>query len=304
MGIEAMRNFFHSHGFKEILTPPAVENPGMETHIHPFQLYQCKQSKLSQLYLHTSPEFEMKQVLAQVRELSKIYTISYCFRDEPHSPHHRNQFLMLEWYRRDANYFAIMDDIENLVNSLKTQFDKDTIKFERRTIQDIVQEYANFDILAFEDASELKNKISKDLKSVPLPSQDCEYDDYFFLIFLNLIEPHLKNHPYLILSEYPAPLAALSTIKENDPRVCERFECYIKGIEIANCFNESTDLIEITNRFKQQAKFKKETYGYELSAPEQFFQMMERGYPNSAGVALGVERLMGTLFNLENPFYR
>ena len=109
MGIEAMRNFFQSLDFKEILTPPAVENPGMETHIHPFQLFHCQQNKLSQLYLHTSPEFEMKQVLAQNEELSKIYTISYCFRDEPHSPHHRNQFLMLEWYRRGANYFAIMD---------------------------------------------------------------------------------------------------------------------------------------------------------------------------------------------------
>ena len=246
----------------------------------------------------------MKQVLAQNEELSKIYTISYCFRDEPHSPHHRNQFLMLEWYRRGANYFAIMDDIENLVNSLKTQFKKDVVKFERRTVQDIMQEYANLDILEYEDASELKNKISKDLKSVPLPSQNCEYDDYFFLIFLNLIEPHLKNHPYLILSEYPAPLAALSTIKENDPRVCERFECYIKGIEIANCFNESTDINEIKSRFKQQSDFKKEIYGYQLPNPEQFLQMMQKGYPKSAGIALGVERLIGTLFELENPFYR
>ena len=281
-----------------------VENPGMETHIHPFRLKKAHQNNDTNFYLHTSPEFEMKQVLTYCDELENIYTITYCFRDEPHSPDHRPQFLMLEWYRRNVHYNKIMEDTENLTKYLLEKFERPFPQFEKISIADIFKEYTNLNILDFESAKELKEKISKDMKSVPLPSKDCEYDDYFFLIFLNLIEPHLKNHPYLFLYEYPAPLAALSTLKETDSRVCERFEYYINGTEIANCFNELTDHELLLKRFKDQAKSKSEIYGYELPFPEQFMQAMKNGYPKSSGIALGVERLIGSILKVDNPFYR
>lgn len=120
--IRALRQFFQEKGFLESLTPPLVENPGMETHIHPFQAYSVRDGKTRDLYLHSSPEFCLKELLADhaTEKIDKLYSLSYCFRDEPTSPIHRPQFLMLEWYRLNARYEAIMDDVESLINHCLT----------------------------------------------------------------------------------------------------------------------------------------------------------------------------------------
>ncbi len=106
-----------------------------------------------------------------------------------------------------------------------------------------------------------------------------------------------------MITEFPAPLSALSTLKASDPRVCERFEVYINGIELCNCFNELTDPIEQKKRFAAQNELKKKLYGYELPEPKAFYHTMDKGLPPSAGIALGVERLLHSLFDIENPFY-
>lgn len=285
-----------------MLTPPAVENPGMETHIHPFKLYHAKDKKLSELYLHTSPEFHMKKLLAESEDFDKIFTISYCFRDEPSSAIHRNQFLMLEWYRKNEYYEKIMNDVEGLIDHTGREFKKTFQSFPRVSVQDLFFEYLNFDILNFLSTPDLKEKIQTDYKDVPLPDSECSWDDYYFLLFLNKIEPELKNHPYLLIKEFPAPLAALSTLSEEDPRVCERFEVYLKGIELCNCFNELTDFDEQKQRFELQKDEKKKLYGYDLPWPEQFMQTQKK-LPTSSGIALGVERLLYSLTDVENPFF-
>lgn len=298
--------FFKAQGFRDVLTPPAVENPGMETHIHPFQLTQARNSKLTPMYLHTSPEFCMKELLAsQEDSFDKIFTLSYCFRDEPTSPIHRSQFLMLEWYRKNTHYTQIMDDCDNLIKNLQQSLaTKNQIQtFERASIAEIFKEFLQLDILDFLDTKELKEKIKKDFKTVILPEQDCSWDDYYFLLFLNLIEPELKNYSYLLLYEFPAPLAALSTLKKEDKRVCERFEIYMDGIELCNSFNELTDYKELKSRFETQKCDKQKLYNYDLPWPKQFMKMMKDGYPESSGIALGVERLLKIMQKIENPFY-
>ncbi|MCO4753512.1 MAG: hypothetical protein KC478_03475, partial [Bacteriovoracaceae bacterium] len=192
--------------------------------------------------------------------------------------------------------------LENNKYPIKASF-KD-FSVQKLTVQEVIQQECGFDILDFLDTSELKHKIQKDFKDVPLPSSECDWDDYFFLLFLNKVEPLFKNIPYLMLYEFPAPLAALSTLKEGDNRVAERFEIYLNGIELCNCFNELTDLASQKERFTQQALDKKRLYSYELPTPEVLYQAMERGFPSSAGVALGVERLLAALIEIENPFYR
>ena len=258
------------------------------------------------MYLHTSPEFCMKDLLSRQDEnFNNIFTVSYCFRDEPNSEIHRNQFLILEWYRKNAHYTEIMNDCENLIkhvqSTLKT---KNQIQhFERATISEIFQEILKIEILDFLDLDDLKNKIKKDFKTVILPEQDCAWDDYYFLLFLNLIEPVLKNYPYILLCEFPAPLAALSTIKKTDQRVCERFEIYMDGIELCNAFNELTDFDELKTRFEFQKQEKKALYNYDLPWPEHFMSVMQNGYPKSSGIALGVERLLKVMQKVETPFY-
>lgn len=283
-----------------------VENPGMETHIHPFQVFHAKDKKSSGKYLHTSPEFCMKELLANTDEnFDNIFTVSYCFRDESSSEIHRSQFLMLEWYRKNAFYTSIMDDCENLIKYLgKTLETKNRIdNFQRVTIRDLFLETLNIDILNFLDRKNLRDKIKSDFKDVILPEAECSWDDYYFLLFLNLVEPVLKNHPYILLYEYPAPLAALSTLNPEDSRVCERFEIYMDGIELCNSFNELTDYQELKLRFEAQAAEKKEIYNYDLPWPSTFMDVMKNGYPKSSGIALGVERLLKVLQKVENPFY-
>jgi elongation factor P--(R)-beta-lysine ligase len=306
--LQLIRNFFTQQGFLDVLTPPAVENPGMEVHIHPFQLFSVNKGKQSPFFLHTSPEFCLKQLLSDPSEdLENIFSLSYCFRDEPNSPIHRSQFIMLEWYRKNARYEKIMDDVESLITyCLKSTLPVRRALLDqsmtRKTMQDLFYEFLGIDILNYLGKDEIKSLL-KNYPDVPVPSVDCDWDDYFFLLYLNKIEPQLKKYPLLLIYEFPAPLSALSTLKKTDTRVCERFEVYINGVELCNCFNELTDLNEQKKRFKDQAAAKKRIYGYELPEPQEFYNSLNKGLPPSAGVALGVERLLSSLFEIENPFY-
>lgn len=298
--IKSIRTFFDNEKFLDVITPPMVQNPGMETHIHPFQVAHARTNSMSEWYLHTSPEFHMKELLSE--GLEKIFTISYAFRDEPLAPHHRPQFLMLEWYRKNAHYTQIMDDCENLFSFCTNK----KISFERATVQEIFEDMLKIDILNFLDKKDLKELIEKNFKDIPLPIQgeNLSWDDYYFLLFLNKIEPHLAHHPYLLLYEFPYHLSALSTLKNDDPRVCERFEIYANGIELCNCFNELTDLNILKKRFAEQALEKKNLYGYELPEPVVLYNAMTRGLPQSAGIALGIERLLKVFSGTENPFWK
>lgn len=296
----------------DVLTPPAVQNPGMEVHIHPFQLHSVSSNKLKPYYLHTSPEFCLKELLADEGEdLNKIFSVSYCFRDEPDSTIHRHQFLMLEWYRKHERYEAIMQDVERLIDYCLKEGAKKGMplrpgisqaKMVSMTMQEIFQQELGIDILNFLTLDSIRELLKK-FPDVPVPQSELLWDDYFFLLYLNKIEPQLKKYPSLLIKEFPAPLSALSTLKASDPRVCERFEVYVNGFELCNCFNELTNFEEQKKRFLQQSQEKKKLYGYQLPEPEIFYATMKKGYPPSAGIALGVERLLHSLFEVENPFF-
>lgn len=275
-------------------------------------VYSVREKKNLPFYLHTSPEFCLKELLADKDEdLSHIFSLTYCFRDEPASPIHRPQFIMLEWYRKNARYEKIMEDVEALIEYCLENGEKKKLpvrkeikgqKLIRRTMQEMFQEVLQVDILNHLTIPSIRELLKK-FPEVPVPEAELLWDDYFFLLFLNKIEPKLKDYPLLMITEFPAPLSALSTLKKSDPRVCERFEVYINGIELCNCFNELTDLDEQRKRFTQQALEKKTLYSYELPAPHTFYNSLEKGLPPSAGIALGVERLLHCLFEVENPFF-
>lgn len=306
--IQTIREFFHHKDFLEALTPPMVANPGMETHIHPFRVHSTLRNLATDYYLHTSPEFCLKELLSLRDEsLKNIYSISYCFRDEPESPIHRPQFLMLEWYRVNERYEQIMQDVEDLIEFCLSQTYlpirenlKDQ-KMTRLTMEELWLETIKVSPLDYLDPKELRKLITLDFKDVPLPKEELSWDDYFFLLFLNKIEPHLTNWPLLMVYEFPAPLAALSTLKNE--KVCERFEVYINGMELCNAYNELTDPVEQRRRFEIQNRDKKSLYSYQLPTPERFLQSLERGLPPCAGIALGVERLLTGTCEVENPFF-
>lgn len=306
--IQTIREFFHHKGFLETLTPPMVPNPGMETHIHPFRVHSTIRSQNTDFFLHTSPEFCLKELLSMKEEnLKNIYSISYCFRDEPQSPIHRPQFLMLEWYRLHERYERIMQDVEDLITfclqqpQLPIRPELQSTRMIRMTMEELWLETVKSSPLELLEKNELKKFIALNHKDVPLPKEDLSWDDYFFLLFLNKIEPHLKRWPLLMIYEFPAPLAALSTLK--NPKVCERFEVYVNGIELCNAYNELTDANEQKKRFQQQNQDKKNLYSYSLPEPERFLQSLDRGLPACAGIALGVERLLTGLCEIDDPFF-
>lgn len=280
----------------------------MEVHIHPFQLQSVVKNKVIPRYLHTSPEFALKELLSRPEEkLDKIFSISYCFRDEPDSPIHRSQFLMLEWYRKHERYEKIMHDTEALIqycldSKLPIRKELKDQSLVKKTMQQLFLEILNVDILEYLDVPSIK-KLLQRYPDVPVPASECEWDDYFFLLYLNKIEPEIEKIPMLLVYEFPSPLSALSTLKESDPRVCERFEVYINGVELCNCFNELTDVKEQKRRFAEQNLLKQRLYGYQLPEPMTFYSSLERGLPPSAGIALGVERLFLALCDVENPFF-
>lgn len=298
---QAIRDFFKQEDFLEVQVPPMVKNPGMEAHLHPFQIKSINAGIDTDWFLHTSPEFHMKELLSEGFE--NIFNLSYCFRDEPDSQTHRPQFLMLEWYRANTRYEKIMDDSEALLQyCLNYLREKNVecisdIEIERLTVEQAFKKYVGFSILEGDLLENIQyaypQYYSEDLKKLP-------WEDLFYLIFLNEIEPRLNN---TLLYEYPAELAALSTLKESDPRVCERFEIYLNGVEICNCFNELTDLAIQKERMKEESKKKLSLYGYKLNKPEVLYSALEKGLPPSAGIALGVERLYSALTGIENPFY-
>jgi lysyl-tRNA synthetase class 2 len=280
----------------------------MEVHIHPFQLHSVVKNEVIPSYLHTSPEFALKELLGRPEEnLDKVFSISYCFRDEPESLVHRSQFLMLEWYRKHERYEQIMQDTQDLIqyclnSQLPVRKELKNKTMVKKTMQQLFQEILNIDILEYLDVPSIKNLLKR-FPDVPVPATECEWDDYFFLLYLNRIEPEISKIPMLMVYEFPAPLSALSTFKKTDPRVCERFEVYINGIELCNCFNELTDVQEQKKRFAEQNILKQRLYRYQLPEPKKFYSAMERGFPPSAGIALGVERLFLALCDVENPFF-
>ena len=309
--VEAIRLFFMQHDFLETPTPPVVENPGMETHLHPFKVSSTyKEIKRTQpLYLQTSPEFHMKKLLSEGH--TQIYNLSYCFRDEPSSETHRFQFLMLEWYRAHEYYKKILEDTLLLIEFVRQHLHgkgievRDKLEVHHFTVEYLFQKFVNINILNHLEAQDLKEVLQNKHPKLLPPHEDVwPWEDYFHFAFLNMIEPQFKDLDLVVVDEFPAPLAALSTLKKDNPKVCERFEIYINGIELCNCFNELTDLAEQKRRMKEEAVQKMNLYHYELPEPTLLLSALEKGIPPSAGIALGVERLlMGLSLSPKNSFY-
>ncbi len=309
--VSGIKAFFNQRGFLETPVPLAVSHPGLEAHLHPFRLHSARTQAPTDLYLNTSPEFAMKELLSLGFE--KIYSLNWSYRDEPKGAHHRPQFLMLEWYRAREHYSKLMSETQELINFSFEHLSAQGAPVKKGlnrsiqsvTVEELFSEYAGFSILEYIDRREdLYQKIKSDFKELPLPRLDeVSWDDLFFIVFLNLIEPKLQNIDFLLVKEYPAPLAALSTLARQDPRVCERFEIYARGVELCNCFNELTNLDEQVARFQSESKLKEQLYHYQLPEAQVLFEALGRGLPSSTGNALGVERLLAALTDYQDGFY-
>jgi lysyl-tRNA synthetase class 2 len=289
-----IRAFFNAQGFLETPTPLLVPCPGMEVHIQPFKLE-------SGAYLPTSPEFAMKRLL--VGGLNKIFQICPAFRYEPNSPHHHPEFTMLEWYRTHAGYEDIMRDTENLFESIAVQlFGQPKIPYQGKTIsvktpwprmrvRDLFLEHAQVDLVK----SHHPELLAKDCERLGLkPSATDSWNDLYFRIWLNFIEPKLPQDQAVFVTRYPASQSALAVIDQDTDgsRWSKRFELYLGGLELGNAFEELTDPVEQRERFIADMQERKKLYGEESPIDEGLLAALEEGLPPSGGIAIGVDRMV------------
>lgn len=298
--LAAIRAFFAKRGFLECDTPALVAAPGMEPHLAPFETtLHTVEGKTLSAFLVTSPEYSLKKLLAAGFE--RIYDLSRVYRDgEEWGKTHNPEFTMLEWYRAYASYTDIMDDVEELVRhaakevvgDARVPFRGGTIdlsSWERLSVADAFRQYAGMDSVALWDRDALFAAVrAKGYR----PEEKETYDDLFFRVFLNEVEPCLGRLRPTILFDYPAPLAALAKIKEEDPRVCERFEVYVGGLELANAFTELNDPEEQRARLVAERSHRRKLKKPQLPIDEDFLAALAVGMPPAGGIALGVDRLV------------
>ena len=298
-----VRRHLGSRGWDEVETPCLVPAPGMEPHIQAFEVPFAPEGggPPHPLYLHTSPEYAMKRLLAEGFE--RIFQLARVFRNGELSATHNPEFTMLEMYRAGADHRGIMADLEELVAACARALDPAgaprgrfrgleldlAAPFERVTVADAFAQ-AGVDLAGCGgDAGRLRAEGRR--RGID-PGPDGEgFDDAFFRIFLEAVEPGLGRRRPVYLVDWPASMAALARISADDPRWAERFELYAAGLELANGFAELNDAAEQRRRLVEErglrARLGRPTYPID----ERFLEAVGR-MPDAGGVALGLDRLL------------
>ena len=306
--IRTIRDYFDEQQFWEVDTPALQVCPGMEVHLRAFstEMVSPLGEKTETRHLHTSPELSMKKLL--VAGMPKIYQVCHCFRNEERGQTHLPEFTMLEWYRAHTDYTAMMADTENIVKLCAQKCGVDTLRFgqitcrpfekwEKITVFEAFEKYAGIDLLPTLDKDPAllppPDLLKKQAEQAGIWCSDGDsWEDIFFRIMMEKIEPFLGHNVPTILYDYPTCLGALARRKLNNERVCERFEAYICGVELCNAFSELTDAVEQRRRFETDQKTKQRLYGYTYPIDEDFMDALSFGMPDASGNALGVDRLI------------
>lgn len=285
----------------EVDTPALVRYPGTEPHLDPLKTKLITRNIGERdAYLITSPEFSLKKMITA--GFGNVFELAKCFRNgEAVGGKHNPEFLMLEWYRVEADYTNLMDETEELLNFICEQifsvnsfsYNGQTINlkrpWERASVRDLFLQHLDLDLdvcrnerdLLAGEAEKRGQKIKK----------EDSFDDIFFKMFLNKIEPNFPaDHP-LIVYDYPLPMAALACQSKSNPLYAERFEVYLGGMELANAFSELIDPVEQCRRFLREQKARASLGKDTDVLDEGLLKALEAGMPATAGIALGVDRL-------------
>jgi lysyl-tRNA synthetase class 2 len=303
----ALRRFFVGNGYLEVETPLLVPTPGMEPHINAFEAPFVPETDVGRartLYLHTSPEYAMKRLLA--RGAGPVFQICKVFRNGEVSRTHNPEFTMLEFYRPNADYHAIMDDLEQALeeagrSATGGEPGADPAFFTRRpyerlTVRDAVLRETGVDLRACPDGASLKRAA----EAAGVRTGDAtSFDDVFFHLFLQKVEHRLGHERPTFLMEYPASMAALSRLKPGDPAVAERVELYAKGLELANGFSELTDPVEQRARLLEEQALRG-TLGRSVYPLDERFLDAVGQMPPSAGIAVGLDRILMLLLGVQS----
>ncbi|MDQ0345872.1 EF-P lysine aminoacylase EpmA [Ancylobacter vacuolatus] len=299
----ALRAAFIERDFIEVETPILQVSPGNETHLKAFSTeLERPDGSRAPLYLHTSPEFTAKKLLAAGEQ--RLFTFARVFRNGERTPLHHPEFTMLEWYRAHEGYEALMDDCAALmavaarmVGAPVFQFDglscDVTLAPERLTVTQAFSRFAGIDLMATVGAGgNDRDALWQAARAAAIRvAPDDTWADVFTRVMVEKIEPHLGIGRPTILCDYPTSEAALARPKPSDPRVAERFELYVCAVELANGFGELTDPAEQRRRFDTWMDEKERLYGERYPVDEDFLAALAQ-MPEASGIALGFDRLV------------
>jgi lysyl-tRNA synthetase class 2 len=299
---KAIRAWFDEQGFVEVETGILQVSPGNETHLHaPRTELTSATGALATRYLRTSPEFACKKLLAAGEP--RIFEFARVFRDRERGDLHLPEFTMLEWYRADAAYDAVMADSVVIIAHAAQATGIGRFSFrgssadpfaepELLTVAAAFERFAGIDLLATIAGSEGDRAgLAAAARTRVRIADDDTWSDIFSKVLVKHIEPNLGQGRLTVLFEYPAPEAALARAKASDPRVAERFEIYACGVELANGFGELTDAEVQRRRFMQAMDEKARRYGERYPLDEDFLDAVAK-MPEASGVALGFDRLV------------
>jgi elongation factor P--(R)-beta-lysine ligase len=299
-----LRRFFEERGFTEVEAAALQVSPGNEAHLHAFATeLRATGGGRRPLYLHTSPEFACKKLLAAGER--RIFDFARVFRNRERSGLHHPEFTLLEWYRAGEPYEVLMEDCTALLALTAEIAGASTFRYrsaaadpfaepERVTVAEAFDRHAGIDLLASmgpagePDRSRLAEAAGRaGIRVAP----DDGWSDIYSRILVERIEPRLGLGRATVLYEYPVSEAALARPTARDPRVAERFELYLCGVELANAFGELTDPAEQRRRFEGEMEEKARVYGERYPIDEDFLAALA-AMPQASGIALGFDRLV------------
>jgi lysyl-tRNA synthetase class 2 len=299
----AIRSWFEAQGFVEVETAALQVSPGNETHLHAFATELIDpDGERRPVYLHTSPEFACKKLLAAGEE--RIFTFAQVYRNRERGALHHPAFTMLEWYRAGAPYETLMEDCSALLAIAAKAAGATTFSWrgrsidplappERLSVADAFERLAAIDLAATLGGSAPdRDALARAAVAAGLKVAAADtWGDIFSRILVAKVDPALGHGRATLLTEYPAHLAALARPKPGDPRVAERFELYACGVELANAFGELTDPAEERRRLEEEMAEKQRRYGERYPIDEDFLAALAH-MPPAAGAALGFDRLV------------
>jgi len=300
--VAALRAWFAAHDFVEVETAALQVSPGNETHLHAFgTTLIAPDGAASPLYLRTSPEFACKKLLAAGEP--RIVEFAKAFRNRERGALHHPEFTLVEWYRAGEPYQVLMADCAALMAEAARAAGVKQFSFrggmadpfaapERLTVAEAFSRFADIDLLAtLPDGKPDRERLARaaQVANIRTAANDS-WGDIFSRILVERIEGNLGIGRATLLDEYPSVQAALAK-PASDPRVAERFELYICGVELANGFGELTDAVEQRRRLEQEMAEKQRLYGERYPIDEDFLAAVA-AMPQACGIALGLDRLV------------
>ncbi|MGL4234721.1 EF-P lysine aminoacylase EpmA [Tabrizicola sp.] len=302
--LAAIRGWLAGEGFTEVDPAALAISPGNEAHLHGFRTEAIGNDGVPRsMYLHTSPEFAMKKLLAAGE--TRIHAFSHVWRNRERGPLHSPEFTMLEWYRVDEPYTQLMVDTVTFLQLAAHESGASHLRFrdrtcdpfqepERVTVADAFEAHAGVDLLGSinPDGSTDAERLGVELDRIGVRrASDDTWSDMLSRVLSEKVEPKLGIGRITILDHYPAAEAALARRVPGDGRVAERFEVYACGVELANGFGELTDPEEQRRRFEAEMDEKARVYGERYPLDEDFLAALAL-MPPASGIAMGFDRVV------------